>query len=1620
MFINKINGISNLGFKGYQHLKNDVGENVMKFNYPYDSNKETCEVQFFKAIPTEKYNYQIVEKPIAVKQLKPEGIEVNLQQITDLDSDETFAYKIVRKDKNTGNVVWEGPDTGVKVKSNGKGEYVFRNNTDKSNGEFEDKVSDYKYTLVSRKGTTPTVQGAGYLITPDSFFPGAKFRKFDEQNTGEIYIDEKHQKNMEGVIKTFSNVYGGSLAGPQAKIPELKEQGYKILFSTPTANGSGAWCLGYWNKNNMQVSPNMGTKEQFASFYKDLYKNGMKYVFDGTFTSEGLEGIHFQYALRWAESNPQSYYWFRMSSIRNQNLGLGAVPQNKENLRFRVVNAPFDYKLQSDGTYKKEPNANYDKNKETLFQIYDASQVSETQNAALDKAIKNYDNLRSGNELAINTHDDTLINYICQIDPKEYQKRIDVINELNKKFDKGIRLDTADGTLMVAQFSNFKIDKKTEGGFVTWDANTDMVKMNYGVSSYDEKINQAIKDLDKRYQEQKLQERGGFEVQDMTLQAGKYWTGFVKDVQTMYTAKTLGKTKTLDALDKLIADGKLPEEVRVSGNAWNNVLNGQYKLAPKGILAKDDVTVKALMRLPLDGLEFGENTVGVLSTSYFSNRATTKDTVGVSRFDLMKAKNPHLVKPYTKVYERVNSLYKNELKDFADNIINKINETSDEPLIDKNGDYTEYGEYVIELVGQDIAKYAMFKSLAGDKLQTKILPDGQITYDYDALKEITTLKGLGINAHNPSDEALALENKIEKGLKDLSDNDVNYVAESIQKRIAGTDTISFRLAEALTDNAGLGLDWRLDAAKDVMDIDSIRNLDASFDDVWNDLIAFQSKFVQAVKTENPNSYIVAELTDIPDIMADTTGEGSCPYKGLTDIGGKFNGEPDAMTKLFNETGITSEAAYSYFFTELLRSFSVAFDGGSDAVSGDHDMFKDKLDLLIETRSADFLRNLWTFMGNHDKPRMLHGLALDMALFHNLGDENRKRIHRRDSMQVLSGSKTVEDVPLELRMNVNNPEYFRTVSTRAVAMSKLLASSINEDLANIATQKDIDELNKALVDLTNGKYLGEGKNINYQRINIKELSSLDNAFGTILDIAQNNYGLKLTETEKSELLNKVVDFAKQESFLSKYVVNGDFDWGAENKAIGDNNRKMAAKILRAKDDLTDYEAQTIANGDAKAYNQYSIYAMSVAMLLRDAYAKSGLNAEAKNAIYSATADFVKKYNREIVEKHSSELPKIEEGLIGTRKQAYAARNLKLAIGMAIKQAEFNKGAPIENKEAIVETVYKSITEPAVAKGAMILESLKALPGIQTNYAGDELGMTGYDEKAKNIYLQNRNALPWSELKENNGIGAYRRNIQKTMTNAIAYNDKGLEPLANGTPYVLDICNTSGLSRLETIQKVNSLYGKMGELAKKIDDSNTSEAERKVLQEEKDRLDVEARNLRNDFSKIAYLMQNANGAMSVSIFDTSAVEHGNRVDYFAKYGLTDEKKRQDFFKENNIESINPNNKYVPILPKSEMDYILLGTGTAAAVAIPVGTQFINTNLKDKAKYVVKEVEGKKGVYGIFKEGGKIVMDGLTSKNGVMMLKKIAFKGNFNKQYHITSNPYKQNDILEEGKKLSVIAK
>ena len=1621
MFINKINGISsNLGFKGYQHIKNDVGETIMKFNYPYDNKdgNETCEVQIFKVTKTDKLNYKIDEKPLATILLEPNGKEVNLQKETNLDKDETFAYRIIKRDKE-GNITWIGADSGVKM-YNDNGEYVFRVNVEPKEGKTEEiqltdgngnpikiinndgkeinklKVwhrtseldgpdyKDLKYTLVTQHGTTPMVQGPGYLAMPDTLAPGWRYKTFEENGTGELIYDPAYQKKMEGMVKTVSNMYGGSIAGLEAKIPELKEIGIKKFFTTPLANGDNRTSHGYYNKNNMQVQENMGTSENYDSLMKTEFKNGINHVFDATLTSEGLEGIHVRYALRWGDQ-AQTSKWFRMGGLKDAGIGFGVVPNEAKNLRHRIINAPYNYELQSNGTYKAVKNENYNPKQETLLQIYDASQVTDDQLNKLDTPIDMYRELNAGKNLDITTYDDTTICYVFEINPNEYQKNINTINDLAKKEGKKIELNSPEGTIILSNMSNFHINK-TSDGYVAWDDNADMIKMNYGISAYDEKELQSVVDRSERQYEQNMRIRGSKEVQDMAVQVGIYWADRTKTAHTMYTAQTLGRTKSAEGIEKLIKDGKLPEEVSVSQKVIDNILNGEYNLSPKCILEKDDITVKALMKLPLDALEFGDNTVGVLSTSYFSNRATTDETIGVSRFDLMKLDNPHLIDKYAKVYNKVNGLFTNELKNFAEDVIAKVNETSDEPLIDNDGRYTEYGEYVIELLGRNIAKYALLKSLSGESFKFKTTPDGTLIYDYNNIKKATTLKALGINGNNPTEEAEILQKKIKKGLQKLDAQDINNVAEAIKTSIKGTDTNTFRIAEALVERSGLGLDYRLDAAKDVMDMDSVRNRDADFNDMWTNLISFWSKYVKGVKSVNPHSYIVAEMTNVNEISADTYGSmpAACPYNGWTNVNNaKYNGEPDAMTKFYIETGITSEAAYSYFFTELLTSFSADFEKGTNTCSS-HDDFKKKYDLLINSRSADYLRNLYTFIGNHDKARTIHGLSIDMRLFHSTLQGNDEHSQREQVIQVLSGAKNINEVPLELRLNVDNPDYFRTVSARAVAQSKVLMDSINEDLDGIASKEDIALLNSAIIDLTNGNYLISKSGESMTRIRLNELSSIENAVKEVARLAKNN-NIELTDNEIQTIINN----AKNLDY-NNYLVKGDFDSEGEE---ANKNRNYLKEII----------------GNTNNAEEYSLYTVQIARMIKKASGNDRLN--------YALKDFVEKYNKEKISQNMDGYKMYEDFATARKKNSYAAQDFRVALEEVINQAEFKSGRKLENKDQIIAAVYNSITEPALKKQAMLLSFLGALCGIPTIFSGDEYADTGYEDKAKNPNVRNRMASRLSEMLDNTLMGKIMRRNKLYTLDALR-NKASVKPIQNGTSYTMDVM-VHGKNREELLTRI----GEIETIQDNMKDKQ-SELYRK--------LGEELNELRKEKSKIAYMMQGADGRIAISLFNAAGIRHGNRVNYFDEYKKYTDAEKEQFIKDNNIQRIEDYNSdemnkilrakrkynpYVPMQEKTTVDAILMGAG----VTIPLGTVFYNINNKnDKTEYIVKKIKDKIGI--VRADGKKIVMDGITAKHGVMMLTN--FRGHqhnnkfYNKQFNIVSNPYKTTYTPAKGKNLSII--
>lgn len=1378
MFVNKISNGSNQVFKGYRHERNNAGEQVMKFNHPATRNEgSNVRVEFYNVgrDDTTPSGYRVQGEQLQSVKLGMEGTYVNLKDIKGLNPDEPFAYRI------TSN--------GYPVNESGV-------------------VIGDSFVLVTPKTAAPTVHGTGYFAMPDSLMPGVKYRPFNSENTGDIYLDKNYQKDMENTVRTFSNQFGGNLAGMEAVIPSLKENGYKYFFTTPTAGADNVSAHHYWTDNNKQIPKALGNVENYKSFIRNMYKNGMVHVFDGTYTSEGLNGIHFQYALRWADKNPQTYYWFKMTGLKDAPIGLGTIPKNKENLRHRVINAPY---ILDEEINKVVENPAYNPNEETLFQIYDAAQVTESQ-LELDEPIKAYKNIKNGNFLECNSHNDTLANYVFQVDPNEYKHQLEELREFNKNNEHPIKQNTPEGTALVAQFSNFKIDIKTEGGFVAWDANTDMAKKNCGISGYDEKLDMAITDRTQRELEKEMRKRGAIETRDLAIQDAVYWAQKYKDTQVLYTAQTLRGADTTEKLQALVNEGLLPKEAVLSQDAIKLIKNGLYHYDQNSEkLEKDDITVKALMQLPLDSLEVGHNTQGVLSTSFFSNYATEEEQIGLSRFELMKQENPHLVKPYVHNYLKVNDLFTNEIKNFADEIIKKLNETSEEKLLDENGNYTEYGENIINLFGQDIAKYAFLKAFRGEDLKSKILPDGEITYDYDDIKEHTSLKDLNINETTPKSEAAALENLIEKGLRKLSSADIEKLANSISQRIAGTTTQDFEIAKAMVEKSGLGISFRLDACKDVIDMDAIRNGETDFDDAWDEVIKFWKKWVEEVKKVNPNAYIVAEITDVEFLMKDTLGLDADVYK-TAHLGKKYQNVPAAMMKFFAETGVTSEAAYSYFFTDMLKIFSPEFEKGEPDDSA-KEKLNDKFKELINNKSVDYVRNLYTFAGNHDKPRLLHGLSLDMALFHGNGLENkydssdrliindRNHDRRYAIAQTMYNAKDMTEMPIEIALNLDTPEYFINsgipFSTKSIAMSHEIRKAIaeisknsekNKDSKNKVSEENIALLYEATRDLANGNFLGKGSNLDIRMIQDPALSSIKGAVEKLLQLAKDQ-GLDITEAREKEIINSIFQKANTPENLGEYIVRGDFDWGKPHEDLAQTLVKRLKKIF------TD-------NSTPREYMKYSPYVANLMALVGDAFENCGYgnDSELKEAFRNAQMEFVRKYDRntinKTINKYRAASTQTEDLKTAMQREAFGTRDIKTAIEMVIEQANYlakQQGKKeIQNPDNILCQTYKSITEPAVQKACAYMAFLSAITGISTMYAGDELGMSGYDEKAKNVFLQNRNALPTSikdkKADQRTELDKYILDIESRMNAAMSTRNRaGIGAINDGTLYEASTSN-----------------------------------------------------------------------------------------------------------------------------------------------------------------------------------------------------------------------------------------
>ena len=1375
----------NINFKGYQYVTNSIGEVERVFQTPYDYSNTDKElyIEFYPAVKNPDYfggiGVKDISNPPRIK-MTEEGVKVDPVKILGLKKGEPFLYRFAEYDRE-GRLIRAWADSGQQVRRDGNP--VNPNDTSR-HGE---------YTYLTTNGTHPTVYGQGEFLLPDSIYPWFKKTDFNSDKTGQIYEAAGVRKSLEGSHRTFSNIAGGNFAGLEKYIDEAVKNNTKILYLAPYANGSRLDSHGYWNTNNNQVSPRLGNVDDYESFVIKTFKNGMKYVYDGTFTSEGLEGIHLNYALRWARKgyDVDERYMFNMENIKDGPLVLGIVPKFNDNFRIRFVNPPEIMKQDSYGLITFEPNELYDSSKPTYAQAYDPTLVSREQLADTTKLIKSYAKMNVKDEYGSTFYEETTVP--CKKPVYDWNE---VVAQAEKMSKEKILLDSKEGAIMISTTSDSKFGTATEG-IRTWDSNNDMAKMRHAISAYDEQILSEIRNPEEREKIREKYEQTAIQAVDMILETLRYHTQLDKDKKILYMAQNLNEVNSADEIVKnLVEAGLLPEEVKISDEQLKNIDAGNWEsLRPVGLYERDDMTVKSLMKYPLDSIELAEDTLGVLSSTYIASRVSSEDDLGKTRFELMLEGNPHLDEEHGPAYRAMNDLFNIEMRSFADAIVEKLNKVLPEKLV-KNGEYTEYGEYVIDAIGPQITKFAILNAFAKTHFKVKVSDNGKLIYNYAEIRDNTHLESLDINAHNPKSEAMAVVDSLFRA-KVITNENIELLAEAFEKQLKNTSAKSFRRADAAYYISGLGLDYRFDALKDLVDWDSVRSGEASFDETMDKLIKIASKMVKVIKDINPNSVIMAELTDFDILLRKIWGEGvgyDNTFDILKEAGAKYKSLRDAEVQLFNATGITTGAGYPHFFSNLLNAFSRDFVSGK--IEGGYWNIKNALEELIVQHDPDYIRNLFSFVGNQDKPRILHDIALDMQLFYAIlspyagGRYNHENNlgYREDAVRILGGVEKLEDLPLELRLNIDNPDYLNTINSRALAMSKLLRQSL-EEISLSGDERHY--LYRALSDLTDGVYLKYGEKPNRQRIDKDKLPALYDLRGALSEV------FKTANIDNKGLFDAILNRADSNEYVYKHLVVKDY----YPDKLGD--------IL--------YGSGAASIEDCEKYDPY---VTSISSLIKDVVNNVvDMDSDTRARLNYALKTYTKEYTREKINKNSKQIKLVDDSLNEARKASYSARDIEQNIKNLIKQAKYladKDGVNCERlnntdkQEELIVSISRKALTPALEKAVVIMQFLSALLGTPTMYYGDKYGQTGHEDKAKNHNLGNRDVIRDPD-NETGILGEWHREIsgmfEKGMQTRSAI---GIEALNNGSYHMLNSQNEKIVSYLasnsdESLVSIMNLEG-----------------------------------------------------------------------------------------------------------------------------------------------------------------------------------------------------------------------
>lgn len=581
--------------------------------------------------------------------------------------------------------------------------------------------------------------------------------------------------------------------------------------------------------------------------------------------------------------------------------------------------------------------------------------------------------------------------------------------------------------------------------------------------------------------------KGFFEAREYLTNVATYWTKAIQAHLLLETAKNPSSIK-----DIAKANDISPE-----------LLDGIKKSVESGsfvsIIAKTAQTSKELVEhFPLQTLETSEELSAIFAQNEFKQELFAKNNL-----DLIAKK--------------------------FDEVLNAIISS------DKNSE--AYRNYVARAYGDEILRYIYVSAMSPQAVK-----NGKV--DIKELKKVTLKSLESKKSASAKEERSQVAQKIQKGLSEVN---LKPLQNKIQKEISAISLKDFQIAEALVLQGKGGLNWRFDAAKDIGDLDAVRNGE-SFGKIWNGdkntpgVQAFWGDFVENIRKYNPSAYVINEVTSLNEFykweneasMRDFDAQlANAFYEEYTkDDKSHYENHVDfaKQVQFLTETNSTTTSEYDKGFNKFSefagvnpeREVSVDDFNGCKSNAGNMGMLKEAMESLANFNQPNSAIFSHMFVSNHDKPSVLHTMPLNMSIF-----------MARDLKSAVEALNWEQKRGVKFLLG-ESPNY-KKVCPKALAVGLAMLKTIDK----ISAGEDAQKMKEALKLLVNGQKTSTGRH-SYKRAESFGVKPFEITIKDVIEKA----GIAQDE---NDLYEKTLDF--HSAMLNDSMTYFERMWQVMNACVG---------------------------------------------------------------------------------------------------------------------------------------------------------------------------------------------------------------------------------------------------------------------------------------------------------------------------------------------------------------------------------------------------------------------------------------------------------------------------------------